>query len=169
MKRPSQLDHARRVDREFKDQQLVVYALRRAGILFNAQSNGLHLSKAQAGKAVAAGLQKGCPDLMIFTPPPNVPEAVGMALEMKVADKAPKTERAGRFSGAEAHQKEWLEALEAVGWHCVVAYGALDAMDKLAAAGYPVKAAKTWRGVQLKTLEEVALEITPGEPTPLSS
>lgn len=81
-----------------------------------------------------------------------------MAVEMKVVDKAPKTSRAGRWSGAEVHQKAWLEALEAVGWHCVVAYGALDAMDKLAEAGYPVKAAKTWRGVQLKTLEEAAKE-----------
>ena len=58
------------------------------------------------------------------------------ALEMKVASKAPKTSRAGPFSGCEPAQKQWLGALEAAGWNAIVGYGARDAVRKLRALGY---------------------------------
>ena len=142
----------RRRELEAPEQEVVVRALIAAGLLFNAQHNGLHLSKPQAAAAVRMGTRKGCPDLMIFTPPPAFASEkihdeegnlirvgrVGTALEMKIPSKAPKTKRAGRFSGAEAHQREWLEKLEGEGWHCIVGYGALDAMCKLEEAGYEI-------------------------------
>lgn len=126
---------------ESRDQRRVVAELRRARprILFNLQANGLPLTPKVIKTALAEGMQKGCPDLMIFTPPPNEPEARGVALEMKVESKKPKTDRAHRFSGAEPHQREYLEALEGVGWVCIVAYGWGDALEQLADLGYDVR------------------------------
>lgn len=142
----------RRRELEAPEQQVVVRALIGAGLLFNAQHNGLHLSKPQAAEAVRMGTQKGCPDLVIFTPPPAFKDEktydeegnlirigrVGTALEMKIPSKAPKTKRAGKYSGTEPHQREWLEKMEGEGWHCIVGYGALDAMCKLEEAGYNI-------------------------------
>jgi len=132
---------------EERDQQRVVAELRRAKILFNAQSNGLALGPKVARGAVLAGLQKGCPDLLIFTRPPAHPERVGVALEMKVASKAPKTARAMRWSGAEPHQREFLGALEGLGWISIVAYGWRDALEQLHQLGYGVRpdAGISWR------------------------
>lgn len=64
--------------------------------------------------------------------------SVGCAIEMKRPDIKPKTDRAGRFSGAEPHQREWLEALESRGWAVFVAYGCDDALMKLRELGYGV-------------------------------
>ncbi len=129
----------RRREVEAPEQEMVVRELLRAKILFNAQSNGLPLSKRAAVAAVKAGLVAGCPDLLIFDPPPNHPGRVGCALEMKTEALRPKTDRAGRWSGAKVHQKIWLDDLDARGWLCFVGYGAQDAIEKLASAGYPVK------------------------------
>lgn len=120
-------------------QARVVRELRRAGLLFNAQSNGLPLSATASVKAVEAGLEAGCPDLLIFTPPPSRPEARGVALEMKRQEKKPKTDKAGRWSGAEPHQRRWLDQLDALGWICLVGYGAEDALRRLNALGYDVE------------------------------
>ena len=155
----------RRDDPEAREQMALVQALRLAGIRFNAQHNGLHLSKSQAGKAKAMGTEKGCPDLLIFDTPPGlwlcpachrrqsraigVParcnvcgialgDPCGTAIEMKRPGLKPKTDRAGRFSGAEPHQREWLEALESRGWVVFVAHGCDDALMKLRELGYGV-------------------------------
>lgn len=128
----------RRSDEEWQHQCQIVRVLVICNICFAASLNGVHLSKAQAGKAKAAGMVRGEPDLRIYDPPPAYPDCVGMVIELKTPDKAPKTDRAGRFSGAEPHQRERLEALEQRRWHCVVAYGATDALTKMAAAGYSI-------------------------------
>jgi len=143
----------RRDDPEAREQMALVAALRFAGIRFSAQHNGLHLTKAQAGKAKAMGTEGGCPDLLIFDAPPpprlgaeglrlvdgRLPVwGVGCAIELKAPDLAPKTDRAGRFSGARPEQREWLEALEARGWAVMVAYGCEDALTKLRDMGYGV-------------------------------
>lgn len=132
---------------EARDQMRVAAELRHAGILFNAQSNGLALGPKVARDAVAAGLQRGCPDMLIFTRPPNKPDQVGVALEMKVEAKKPKTARARRWSGAEAHQREFLAAMEALGWVSIVAYGWRDALEQLYQLGYDVRpdAGFNWR------------------------
>jgi hypothetical protein len=162
----------RRDDPEAREQMALVQALRLAGIRFNAQHNGLHLSKSQAGKAKAMGTEKGCPDLLIFDAGRHLVmcrESCGwsmdasieyfdehtgrcrecegaasfflaerVAIELKAPDLKPKTDRAGRFSGAEPHQREWLEALESRGWVVFVAYGCDDALMKLRELGYGV-------------------------------
>jgi len=164
------------------EQAFVVRELRRLHILFNAQSNGLPLSGASAAGAVRLGLEKGCPDLMIFTRPPSPLSDVfweareakrtgrpfpsisfpadedglllktprGIAIEFKVPSKKPKTDRAGMWSGAEPHQKVYLDALLSEGWVCLMGYGSEDALEKLRALGFPVrvKDGERWRKVR---------------------
>lgn len=121
------------------DQARVVRELRRLKLLFNAQSNGLPLGAKASITAVATGLEAGCPDLLIFSPPPLAPDARGVALEMKRLKAKPKTTRAGKWSGAKPHQRAYLDALEALGWVCLIGYGAQDALEKLKALGYAVR------------------------------
>ena len=130
-------------DREFREQVALVGVLRMARIPFSGSLNGVHLSKAQAGKAKAAGMETGDPDLTIWAPPPAHEGRVGMAVELKRPDLEPKTERAGEFSGARPEQRDRLEMLRANGWHVVVAYGCNDALNKIKAAGYPLP---VWKG-----------------------
>lgn len=123
---------------EHNAQRVVVAALRLCGIPFSGSLNGVHLTKIQAALANASGMEPGDPDLTIWAPPPALPGRVGMAMEMKAPDLAPKTNRAGEFSGARPEQRARLEMLRANGWHVVVAYGHIDALNKIRAAGYPL-------------------------------
>lgn len=123
---------------EFHEQVIVVQALAMAGVTFSGSLNGCKLTKGQAGKAKAAGMVAGDPDLVIWDTPPAHPDRKGMCVEMKVREKAPKTDRAMRWAGAEVHQRARLEVLERAGFLCVVAYGADDALEKIRAAGYPL-------------------------------
>ncbi len=59
----------KRVDREHPEQSTIVRLLRLNRVVFNAQSNGLRLAPSQAKKAVMDGLEKGCPDLILFSTP----------------------------------------------------------------------------------------------------
>ena len=126
----------RRADPEHHAQCEVVALLRASGLVFASSLNGVRLSRTQAGKASRAGMEAGEPDLCIYDPPPNMPECVGMMIEMKLAKARPKTARAHRWSGATAHQRDRMALLEARGWWCVVGYGAAGAIDELKAAGY---------------------------------
>ena len=152
----------RRDDPEAREQAALVAALRgpfwrKPGdptrVRFTAPANGVNIpSKPGRAKAQAMGLSAGCPDLLIFTRPAPSPQVVdpdadsgvewvqatGVAIELKAPGRKPKTDRAGRFSGAEPHQREWLEALESEGWVVFVAYGCDDALMKLRELGYGV-------------------------------
>lgn len=64
------------------------------------------------------GMQRGVPDLLVFTRP--VPAIAGVAIEMK--------RRTATASGVTPEQREWIEALKAEGWACLVAYGCDDAI-----------------------------------------
>jgi hypothetical protein len=77
-------------------------------------------------KLKAQGLRAGVPDLLIFTPPPIHPSAVGVALELK------------RESGSKPSESQlwWLEQLEKRGWACSVRYGDVDAVRWLESLGY---------------------------------
>ena len=143
---------------EAREQAYLVRELRRVKLMFNAQSNGVPLSGKASRDAWTAGVQKGAPDLLIFTPPPEHPEARGVALELKVVSKRPKTDRAHRFSGAEPHQKVYLEALEAIGWRCYVCYGGVHALEILKDEGYPVRVrdGERWRTPAAGAKEEVS-------------
>jgi hypothetical protein len=108
---------------------IVVDELDRARICFCAVPNGGYALTPQAGKRmVAAGLRSGCPDLLIFDPPPLAPEFIGTALEMKRVDGDKPSEA----------QQDWLIKLAARGWKTGVAYGAVEALRFLASLGYRV-------------------------------
>ena len=125
---------------EHDEQVLLVAALRAARILFTAPANGVRTTPAQAGKAKAAGLERGCPDLLIFEQPPALVDvgqhACGVAIEMKAPSRRPKTARAGRYSGAEPHQRRYLECLRHRGWLVAVHYSAAEAIAWLRRLGF---------------------------------
>lgn len=128
----------RRIEREAPEQVRLVALLRATGLPFSGSLNGVRLSQHLAAAAKAAGMEAGDPDLVIWRSPPARPECKGFAIELKQPDLKPKTDRAGRWSGARPHQQERLEMLEAEGWWCVVAYGFDDAVQHIRAAGYPL-------------------------------
>lgn len=113
---------------ELAQQATVVSALRNAGHVFAAIPNGHVRSKRQHLQARQEGVSAGMPDLLIFDPPPNLPSAVGVALEMK--------RKSGRSRDVRKNQRSWLRDLADRGWVPVVGYGALDALCQLMALGY---------------------------------
>lgn len=128
----------RRASPEFDEQVQVAAALRGAGILFCASLGGMKLTAAQAGKAKAAGYEAGEPDLCIYDPPPALPGCVGTMVEMKAPGRRTRAADADALAGARPEQRGRMEALAAIGWHCVVAFGADDALQRLRLAGYGV-------------------------------
>lgn len=91
-------------------------------------------TSARAGKALRElGVKRGVPDVLIFTPPPRVPSAVGCAVELK---------RKSRDARPTADQREWLANLEAVEWVSMVCHGADEAIYRLTQLGY----ADHWQG-----------------------
>lgn len=114
---------------ESTEQIKVVRRLREARYLFCHVPNGVEITERAKRTFIAEGVQKGVPDLMIFTPPPNKPEFVGCALEMKTT---------ARGSGLRPNQKRWGADLQKVGWVWIVGWGAKDAIAKLRELGYDV-------------------------------
>ena len=119
---------------EHSEQVMVVRKLRSAKVWFCAVPNGGKRNRGEAIKLTQEGVSRGAPDLLIFDPPPNHPDKVGVALEMK---------RQGcDESNLGRNQVKWLAALKERGWLTLVGYGARDALAKLQLAGYPVKPPK---------------------------
>ena len=83
--------------------------------LLNGSMNGVHLTKAQAGKAKAAGMVAGWPDI-------NLPVARGgfngLYIELKVGRRKP-----------QAHQEAILKALATQGHCCQAIWGSDAAID----------------------------------------
>jgi hypothetical protein len=119
-------------DDEHTAQADVVRWLESNSVLFCAVPNGSWLAgdklrrARQMTKLKAEGLRSGVPDLLIFTPPPACPGAVGAALEMK------------REGGDKPSEKQlwWLDWLGRLGWQCSVQYGAAAAISWLESLGY---------------------------------
>ncbi len=108
-------------------------------VLYTHVPLGGKRDKREAMNLKRIGAKAGVPDYLIFTPPPNLvlaedqtgPEPFfvrprGIALEMK-------RQSGGRV---EPRQRRWMANLERVGWVCLVARGAADAIDQLQALGY---------------------------------
>lgn len=120
--RPKQHEQAEQIE--------LVRWLELGGVSFCAVANGGYALSIQAGKRMkAAGVRKGFPDLLIFDAPPNAPEFIGVAIEMKRADGK------GRTTD---EQQDWLIALAARGWKTKVCHGAADALRFLSSLGYRV-------------------------------
>lgn len=119
--RPSELG-------ELNQQATVVSLLKRYGACFAAIPNGHVRTKRQNIQATQEGFAPGMPDLLIFDAPPNLPDAVGVALEMK--------RKSGRSRDVRPNQRKWLRDLADRGWVPVAGYGALDAIAQLIVLGY---------------------------------
>lgn len=113
---------------EQSEQSSLVRHLSRCGICYAAVPNGGKRDKRTAGALASSGVQKGIPDLLIFDSPPNAPEKVGVAIEMKRVV-------GGRTS---ASQHRWLRSLQARGWVAFVAKGSADALRRLRELGFGV-------------------------------
>jgi len=103
-----------------------VRELRRARIRVFAVPNGGKRDKAAQVRAKREGIQRGVPDLNIPHPYAGWPGAV---VEMKRVRK-------GVVS---ADQRKWLDWYDSIGWLTIVGQGAVDALQQLADAGYPVR------------------------------
>lgn len=76
----------------------------------------------------AQGVTPGIPDLLIIDRPPEMPNYVGIALELKRAN--------GKPSDIRPEQMLWLERFEQRGWLSAVSYGSRAAIDWLKSLGY---------------------------------
>jgi hypothetical protein len=74
------------------------------------------------------GLSPGVPDIIIITPPPNIPGSKGCFLELKRQD--------GNMGQVSAAQRKWLSRARHHGYEAVVAFGWRHAKTQLEALGY---------------------------------
>jgi len=115
---------------ELSEQIAVVRSLRAARLLFAAVPNGGRRDAREGRMLKVSGVVAGVPDLLIFTRPPNQPDKCGVALEMKRSG--------GKPSDVTKAQREWIAQLEALGWICIIGYGAQNALDALRDLGFRV-------------------------------
>lgn len=129
---PQSRSKAHTAPTEDQEQGALVKWLRAQRVAFTAIPNGAYLfggrvdRARQWAKLQRTGCQKGFPDLLIFTPPPNSPGCPGVAVEMKRT-------KGGRVSD---EQRAWLDALEGYGWKAIVAKGCDSAVKQLRELGY---------------------------------
>lgn len=73
-----------------------------------------------------AGLKSGVPNIIIFDPPPNIPDAKGAVIELK------------KLSGGKVspEQEKWIFDLMERGWVAMIAEGLNEALKTLKNWGY---------------------------------
>jgi hypothetical protein len=98
----------------------------KAGIVYIAVPNGGKRTGRDGAAKRAEGMQKGAPDLLIFTRATN---GKPTALELK---------RDARCRVADV-QQVWLWRLGSLGWNQDVGYGLADAVGKLQGLGYDIE------------------------------
>lgn len=113
---------------EHAEQCEIAAVLRYAQIFFTALPNGGKRNVITGAKLKREGVVAGAPDILIFERPPNAPQYVGTALEMKRE----------KGSSTSPEQLEFHEKLRAQGWLVIIAKGAEVARRELAAVGYRV-------------------------------
>ena len=124
---------SRRGPLEKEIQKPLVAILRLSGLFVIGVPNStdLHLPKqariAYIGRQIALGLQKGAPDLLIFTPPP-CGVYTGLALELKT-----------RTGAARKSQLACRDRLLACGWAWRMPRSVDEAVAELQAFGYVIK------------------------------
>jgi hypothetical protein len=115
---------------ESVEMQILARWLDLAGVLWCHVPNGGKRHVGVARKLKAEGVKPGCPDILIFTPPPAELHRRGFAIELK-------RKTGGRVS---PDQEQWLRDLRALNWVALIATGADVAIKYLEAWGYRVGA-----------------------------
>lgn len=130
-------------DPETREHVRLVAVLVEAGLVFQHSPNGERRTREGAGRLRRMGTSPGFPDLIVLTPPPARPGCPGVALELKAPERRPARPVSPPWAPScfSAAQRDWLERLESLGWVSLVAYEAEEAVQQLAALGYPVRAA----------------------------
>ena len=105
--------------------------LRAREIAFVHVPNEAARSDAHGRRLRDAGVERGCPDYLVFTPPPARPDVRGIAIELKRRRPASAT--------VSPAQRAWLARLEACGWIAVIARGAHEAVTLLRDLGFDSK------------------------------
>jgi hypothetical protein len=125
---------------ERRAQKEIVRRLRAAGYFVAAVPNGA--DSWGPGLDIAAGVEPGMPDLLVFDSPPLVPGARGAAVEMKKPGWTPPGRGRGRLPSEKwvkhEKQKVCLEKLRQRGWVVSVCVGAEEALGVLRGWGYLV-------------------------------
>ena len=111
---------------ESLEQQTVAYFLDQLGLRWCHVPNGGARYRGAAGLLKAEGVKSGVSDILIFTPPPNSPEHVGVAIELKRA-------KGGKVSD---EQQDWLDGLADCRWLTRVCYGSEEAISFITSLGY---------------------------------
>jgi hypothetical protein len=96
------------------------------GVLWAHVPNGEKRTWSTARKLKAMGVKPGVPDILIFTIPPSMPSARGVAVELK---------RQGMHTCTPV-QMAWMSELKAAGWAVMLSAGAADAIAWLETLGY---------------------------------
>ncbi len=102
---------------EDQEQRTVAQFLDLLGFRWSHTPNEGKRNVANGARLKAAGMKKGCPDILIFDRPPDS-DYVGVAIELK-------RQRGGRLSD---EQREWLDALTERGWLTRCCKGADEAI-----------------------------------------
>ncbi len=87
--------------------------------------NGGKRDKITAAILKAQGAKSGVPDVMIFNRPPNLPDCVGAAIELKVGKNRCSKE-----------QHAWLQGLQSLGWYTMTVWTLEDWAHAMAETGY---------------------------------
>jgi hypothetical protein len=95
-------------------------------ILFCHVPNGEQRSWVTGKRLKTMGVQRGVPDILIFTLPPKHPESCGVAIELK---------RRG-ITACSPEQARWLAKLNNTGWRVRLCAGAAEAIAWLKELGY---------------------------------
>ena len=112
---------------EEKEQTALVQWLTYKKIVFTSVPNESKRSVVYGAKLKRMGLQRGFPDLLIFTRSKILKESgyLGIAIEMKSLK--------GRIR---PEQTEWLDTLSLEGWLTQICFGFNEAVDYLEKFGY---------------------------------
>ncbi len=105
---------------EAAEQRAVAQYLDARRLLWCHVPNGEKRNPITGARLRGMGVKRGCPDVIVFTPPPGKFGIAGVAIELK--------RRSATKSSVRPEQVEWLHDLEANGWRTCVAYGADQAI-----------------------------------------
>jgi hypothetical protein len=111
---------------ELEEQIILAKFLDWQGILWFHPPNEGRRSWRTGATLKRAGMKSGVPDVMICARPPNRPNCIGTAIELKRVDGGQVT----------ANQQRWIEALRKEGWVAEVCHGADKAIKLLGDLGY---------------------------------